>query len=380
MIDDDDYDTDYPEPVDDQNITSYSVLHGDRSTPLLATIHVVRSVQPMVKLFRSPTITLEALQSFDKHLNACINLFPPSLHPSSLEPLRPRSIAPMIYLQNARLVLHRHNLSPLCPPGARSHAIDMCVSIARDTTRLVARCVGGHPTSDSRSDLAMSASTLLCTHLWRCVLFLLFAGDYASSLVLVQTLAIIGSARVVTDACGRNISFFLKCIFERLQNGVVGPFEHDEELMVYVSGDMQSRTDSSWIWHGSETGADLTRISDEAEDYRPPEGVERSLWPPFPCAEVDRKTYEIRTQDDEAKDWPGWEHLEKSIEYFLRQQHQQHQEKVQLPQKSDRLPDIRTIGISRTEESVTQGAQTASNQPRLQESPSSYRMNISHII
>src|SRR5271170_5316190 len=124
MVDDDDYDTDYPEPVDDQNITSYGVLHGDQSTPLLATIHVVRSVQPIVKLFRSPTITLEALQSFDKHLNACINLFPQSLHPSSLEPLHPRSIAPMVYLQNARLVLHRHNLSPLCPPGARSHAID----------------------------------------------------------------------------------------------------------------------------------------------------------------------------------------------------------------------------------------------------------------
>ena len=94
--------------------------------------------------------------------------------------------------------------------------------------------------------------------------------------------------------------------------------------------------------------------------------------------EVDRKLYEIRTQD-EVKDWPGWEHLEKSIEYFLGQQHQQHQEKVQLQQKSDRLPDIRTIGISRIEESVTQGAQTASNQPRVQESPSSYRMNISHI-
>lgn len=311
MIDDDDCDTEYPEPVDDQYITADGILRNGQSTPQLASIHVVRSTQSLMKLFRLPYITTDTLKAFDRHLEACMNLFPQSLLLSSTDALDPRTISPVIHLQNARLLLHRNNLSPSCPQELRLQAISMCANVSRDTSRLMFRCLGSPSTGTTAYDLAISASTLLCTHVWRCILFLLFQGDYASAMPLVKTLAAIGDARVVNVSCGRNISFFLGCIFERLRNGAVDGFEHDEELMAFVSGDLQSNPDSNWVWQGSETGSSLGNISGMKNVHQALEDLRGEL------------SYNSILSDEEKINWGGWEQIERSLKFLLDQQHRQ---------------------------------------------------------
>ena len=326
MIDENVCDTHFPEPVDDQYITHRGILQDGQSTSLLATVHVVRSIQPLVKLLKSPCISLDTIHSCEKHLDECMRLLPPPLLLSSTEPLDPRSIAPMVYLQNVRLILHRHNLSPYCPAEARYGAVDFCVRVALDTSRLISRCFGVPSSSATRYDFAVSATTLLCTHLWRCTLFLLFRGEYEAASVLVGAFSAIDTARKVTVDCGRNISFFLKCIVERLQNGLVGDFERDEELMAYLSGDMQSSAENSWVWQGSETGANLNRLTPDHEPRISPLGS-HSSWPLFARASPEQDSYDRVGAEEEPHDWAGWRTIEESLRFLWEQQQGQRRQK-----------------------------------------------------
>ena len=324
MIDDNACDTEYPEPVDDQYIAADGIRQGGQSTPLLATIHVVRSVQPLVRLFKSECISSETIESYERHLEACHDLFPAPLLLSSKDLLEPRSIAPMIYLQNVRMMLHRHNLSPLCGPGARQEALAACVNIALNTSQLMSRCMG--PSRAARHDLAVSATTLLCTHIWRCTLFLVFRAHYEPASTLVHALSAIGSAKVVTLDCGRYIAFFIRCIMDRLQNGVVGDFEQDEELMAYVSADLQCSAENSWVWQGSETGANLsTNSTIEQDSADTSHGLRASGWPPFARADLSQTSYDRVLAEEAPQNWEGWEQVELSLQYLLEHQYQRQQ-------------------------------------------------------
>lgn len=110
LIHDHDCDVDLPCPVDEQFISEgASVPEGHKTTPLLATIHVVRSIGPLTKTLKSPVISPATLETFERHFNACLATFPIQYHPKSDQYLDPRSLSPIIYLQNARFILHRHN-------------------------------------------------------------------------------------------------------------------------------------------------------------------------------------------------------------------------------------------------------------------------------
>lgn len=332
LIDDADCDTEYPEPVDDQYITDQGIMSmGQPSTPLLATIHVVRSLQSLIKLFKSPSITTDTLVSREKYFDTCMSLFPPHLQLSSRTYLDPRSLAPIIYFQNARIVLHRHNLSPSCSIELRRQAIDNCVGVSSETTALLSRCmqpVSPHGASaDASSDwsarLATSASTLLCTHIWRCTLFLLFRGEYSSALLCVRASSAIGTARLVNTSCGRNLAFFLRCLLEKLQRGETTELERDEEMMAYVSGDLQSSTDNSWVWSGSETGMNLVK------DRHPPQVLGSTASPSsFPFQQVassdlSSAAHTTILTEEEGRDWGGWEWIERHLQFLLEQQQQQ---------------------------------------------------------
>ena len=366
MIDDNACDTEYPEPVDDQYIAADGICQGGQSTPLLATIHVVRSVQPLVRLFKSDCISAETIESYERHLEACHKLFPSPLLLSSTELLEPRSIAPMIYLQNVRMMLHRHNLSPFCKPGARHQAVAACVTIALNTSQIMSRCMG--PSPATRRDLAVSATTLLCTHIWRCTLFLLFRSHYEPALTLVQALSVIGSARNVTFDCGRHIAFFMRCIVDRLQSGPVGDFEQDEELMAYVSADLQSSAENSWVWQGSETGSNLSTNSPVGQDSA---GTSHdfcgSSWPPFARADLSQTSYDHVLAEEAPQNWDGWEQVERSLHDLLEQQYQ----RQQMQSRESRHPP------NAGSPPWLQPAQQQQQQPV---SPSSSRMMIANII
>lgn len=98
-----------------------------------------------------------------------------------------------------------------------------------------------------------------------------------------------GDERAVNAACGRYLAFFLRRLLDRAPQGEVVDPSQDEAMMAYVSGDMQGTADGSWIWQGSETGANLANVPGQAG--------------PAP------------TQTDSQ--WEGWEWVEKSVAHLL---------------------------------------------------------------
>jgi hypothetical protein len=321
LINDEDYDTDYPEPTDDEQITSEGVHSTGKSTPLLSIVNVVRSFQSLTQLLKSPYITRVALQLREEYLHTCLSLFPESLQPSALEPLDPRTIAPLVSLQNARLLLQRHNLTPLCPPDLRLEAIDKCVKVAQATAMILSRCLepvlsAKQAAAERARLLATSASTLLCMHIWRCLLFLLFRADYRSAIVLVEAASAIGGAREVNLCCGRHVEFFLRALYSRLQQGWSGHLDDDEEMIAYVSGDLQSNSGTSWVWAGRDTATESRNLALGAQPL-----------PSFDQAPVGPVN---DAMDQGLRDWGGWDHVERGVRYLLEQQ--------QLQQLATRTP------------------------------------------
>lgn len=304
LINDQDCDIDLPCPVDDQYITEGGKIpDNQQTTPLLATIHVVRSIGQLTRTLRSSTISPATLETFELHFNTCLATFPSQFHPRTDQDLDPRSLAPVIYLQNARLLLHRHNISPFSPDLVRSSAMDYCVSTALDTANILTRCMRSHPphpvsSADPGALFASCAGSLLCTHIWRCALFLLFRAEYAGALSCVQALVSIGDVRAVNAACGRYLAFFLRCLLARIRaEERIPDLDHDEEMMAYVSGDMQGTSDGSWVWQGSETGSQL-------ESMR-----------------VSSTSTPVRPETESAAEWEGWEWVEKVVRDLFAEQH-----------------------------------------------------------
>ncbi|KAH0550978.1 hypothetical protein GP486_007657 [Trichoglossum hirsutum] len=317
-IDDDDCDVGLPCPVDDRFIYDSGILVASGSPPtgnlLHASIHIVRLVAPLLKTLKTPLIAPATLKTFESHFATCMAYFPPSCQIDSEQHLDPQLLSSVFQLQNARLVLHRHNLSIACVAEARTTAIDHCVSVARDSVRLLSRAMqtapdDGHdrpspvqtqaPPNRWETKLAAVASTMLCTHLWRCALFLCFRRHYSEALICVSASAAIGDLRSVNAACGRNLSFFIQALVEKLRRGEANNLEKDEEMVAYVSGDLQGSSENSWVWNGSETGMALN-------------GVEHTASPKSELQENkigDSVSPSAASLNEETGDWGGWEQI-----------------------------------------------------------------------
>ncbi|KAI9783081.1 MAG: hypothetical protein M1839_004250 [Geoglossum umbratile] len=315
-IGDDDCDVGLPCPVDDHFIFDTGTVPSGSpptSSLLLTSIHVVRLMAPLLKTLKAPAIAPLTLKTFESHFATCMASFPPSCQVGSDQYLDPQFLSPVFYLQKARLVLHRHNLSTACISDARVAAIDHCVSTARDTVQLLSRAMRPPPdsgygrSSPDQSNIANRweaglsavASTMLCTHLWRCTLFLCFRGYYSEALICVSASAAIGDLRPVNAACGRYLSFFLQALVERLRRGEGGNLEKDEEMMAYVSGDLQGSTENSWVWSGSETGMALNN----AEQTSSPKSERQQE------TQTSSSLSPANALTNEETDWGGWEQI-----------------------------------------------------------------------
>ena len=195
IINDEDCDVKLPGINDEVSIYSRDAWHlsaasaSESSFSLI--LQVTRCISPMLAISKDSCITQSNLHEFDEQVNDCLHTFPPHHQLSFHDYLDPRTICPLIYLQNARLMIHRRNLSPLCAPESRSADIDSCVSAASDTAKILARTMQdfsspSQPLVASKaweSNLTESASAFLCTHIWRCILFLCLRGEFAAATV-----------------------------------------------------------------------------------------------------------------------------------------------------------------------------------------------------
>ncbi|PBP23355.1 hypothetical protein BUE80_DR005887 [Diplocarpon rosae] len=256
LIDDADCDVLLPAARDDlvhAGVESSSLPHC-----LLPMIHVARAVAQLMEMLKSPLIPPATLEAFDCHFSACMASFPPACQLAAPEPLDPRMLALVCHLMNARLVLHRHHLSPHCPPGVRGVAIEQCIRVALDSAHLLARASSANPTTPP---FGPTANAMTCTHIWRCTLFLLFGGHLDAALTCIRASSSVGTSRDVNATCGRNLAFFLEVLIEKRRQGCLtgsagyrGEREPDEELMAYVAGDLHAGLEESWVWAGRETG------------------------------------------------------------------------------------------------------------------------------
>ena len=303
--------------------------HGRRTastqSPLVPTVHTIRVISKLLKLLKEPSISPPALQTFDVLFEDCLDLFPTHHQLNAFGPLDPHEIPGLIYLQNARLMLHRHNLGIKNKPSARLHATDECTKIAKQSTRLLARCMSdasGAATIQSqpsperwRSSLISAASAFLCTHIWRCSLFLCLRQDYEDALVCARASAGIGSARPVNVACGRYLEFFLQRLLPRLQDGMFS-IETDEEMLALVSGDLQGSAENSWIWKDMDGGSPANESTRFSPINRTP----------------------ITAHEEEYSSWSNWDGILDTLTRLLQAKRQQAQGQQQYPPQEARIP------------------------------------------
>ncbi|KAI0452874.1 fungal-specific transcription factor domain-containing protein [Xylaria acuta] len=308
MIDDADCDVALPEPCDDHLLLEpEGPIPPHQATPLTqfmhAIINVVRSFTALRKAFSASMIERPRLATFDSHFTSCQSLFPPVLDPNNSETIAPHVVMPLAHLLSARLHLHRHNLTPSCPTEARIDAIEQCTSVSFETARLMER---------SSASLADSATTLLVTHVFRSTLFLLLTGYKEQAIICLRVLKSVHEKRDIAVACGRYLSFFVRTlrskqheVADRLPRPAIPgyPPQHapvdaravqdsllrDEELLLYVSADMQANAETAWIWVGAERDTPV-----------PSPATARGI------AAVEKRT---GLTVEERQDWGGWDNL-----------------------------------------------------------------------
>jgi hypothetical protein len=322
LIEDADCDVSLPAAIDDHYIHDAGMLVPNGVSPLtnfiLPIIHVVRAVSQLIKTLKSPIISPSTLSTFDTHFSSCMTAFPPSCQLTANEPLDPRMLAPVCHLMNARLILHRHNLTTSCPPEIRANAVEQCIRAALDATNLLARAMASSAQSNApMPPFGPTANAMTCTHIWRCTLFLLFAGQFDAALTCIRASASVGTLRDVNVACGRNVAFFLGVLIEKRRAGGLvgspgyrGERELDEEVMAYVSGDLQASTENSWVWAGSETGMNIGGGS----------AVGGKGGPSPTLMGGGREEGTTVLTDIEARDWGGWERVEYLVGILAREQ------------------------------------------------------------
>ncbi|KND94196.1 Transcriptional activator protein acu-15 [Tolypocladium ophioglossoides CBS 100239] len=304
LVDDADCDVSLPAAVDDQYLREDGMRVPNGAEPLthslLAVIHVVRSYTSLVKSTESPTLSAAQLSMFDGHFKKCLSTFPPACEPSSTVALAPHFLGPLAYLFHARLLLHRHNLSPNCSPDIRLAAVENCTHVALETASLVSR-------TKSPAD---GATALLTAHMFRSTLFLLLTGYLDHATTLIRALAAIDARRDITLSCGRYISFFVSMLvakrsehasfFSRRSSvdhaALLVSLARDEELLAYVSTDQQASPHRSWLW-----------AVQNQEAPRP-----KSSTPSATTSENGLFSSELRTglSEDERREWVGWARLE----------------------------------------------------------------------
>lgn len=296
-------------------------------SPLLPTIQVVGGIARLLRLFKSRYLAQPALEAYESHFKGCVQGFPVYKQIRANNYVDPVELPAIMYLQNARLMLHRHNLTPSSDATDRSLALDHCASTASDTAELLRRCMQEtppecQPESTTQNNtwedrMVSAASSFLCTHIWRCTLFLAFRLNFEHALWCARASATLGDSRPVNVACGRYLEFFLKEMVSKINQGV--HFDTDEEIIAYVSGDLQGSLENSWIW----------------KDSKEKIAFENALRSPTLIA----KEKDNLATDPADSVWGGWGSILSMLEGLL-QEKQQAEQKRAIEEASLRPPMI----------------------------------------
>lgn len=332
LTDEDDCDAGWPTSFDDQHLQPHDLTKpraGLKSRYDAASIiPVIRLVPALKRTLKEPVVSVATLQSYDDYFRRVASATPELYQIGSEAHLDLISIKSVLTLQIVRFHLYRHNLSPACHPAERVYAVNRLLDVAQETAKYIMHGLQTPPgTAGSEfgpgtqaypsfeKKVRAIASNMLARHCWRCVLVLCFRAEYATALTCLQVNAAIGDMRKLNVACGRNLAFFLDRLLERIRNGYATPqhLEQDEEMLAYMSGDMQG-TESAWIWAGSELAG-----SPSAAMHKPNSMAATPL-SANPNENGDYIANNTSLSEQEAQDWGGWERLERVIRQLMDEQ------------------------------------------------------------
>ena len=329
-----------PSPVSDhymhENIDWTMPTPEQSKSPLLPMIQVIGGIAKLLRMLKSRCLGPSVLEAYDTHFNKSIQAFPAMREDRPNQYLDPVELPPMIYLQNARLMLFRHNLSPSCEAYERCEALDKCVAVARDTAHLLSRGIQespmqqSHPSNETGSwetRMVSAVSAFFCSHIWRCTLFLCFRGDYENALWCARTSAALGRARPINTACGCYLEFFLYQLLDKRSRDV--QLDSDEELLAYVSGDLQGSFENSWIWKTSKS-ATTSSSPDKITRYQP--GSSHGAVNTDLASEHDLEAH--------SAEWSGWENVLNILKQLFHEQQDEQQRREIVENKSLRPPMI----------------------------------------
>lgn len=338
LIKEEDCNVGMPSPIDDQHLRedkNWASPTPEQSTsPLLPMIQVIGGIAKLLRMLKSGCLTKPVLQAYNTHFNMSLEAFPAQNQARPNDYLDAVELPPMTYLQNARLMLFRHNLGPACRVQDRSDALDMCAMVARDTARLLSRCMQespvthSHPSNETGSweaRMVSAASAFLCTHIWRCILYLCFRSDWENALWCARASATIGEARPINTACGRYLEFFLYQLLNR-QNQLEN-LDTDEEMIAYASGDLQGSFESSWVWKSSRSSVTKTQADMHLQDS---------------AGTTEGGVYSEHTTKDMlgkgGSAWAGWDNVLNILKSLFHEQQEEQQRREIMQNASLRPP------------------------------------------
>ena len=261
-IDDDHCDFRKPTLFGEYDETPQSFSGGSESAVAINLLtEVARSISTTLKAGNSTVRTAQSIRNMDEEFLACFTNLLPHHQPQSNRYIDPLTMLPIVFLQDAHLSIHRRHLAPIYTAEIRSSSINSCLRIARNTANYLDRTLRDPSTahdpelatSSWNNKIRSAASAFLCLHIWRSTLILAFGGDYKSAQICARTSAAIGNARPVNVFCGRYIEFFLQQLRVVLQRGEGSYLERNEDMLAYISSDLQNDVEHAWIWQAAAT-------------------------------------------------------------------------------------------------------------------------------
>jgi len=295
-------------------------------------------VSELKKTLKSPTIPQATLKTYDEYFRMILSSYPEECQPHSDTYLDPFTLTLCIPLLSARFILYRHNIKPYATPPDRSDAITRIATIAQDTVRLLARTMQPPPNHNgdrtaSWSDLLKAqADNATCRHLWRCTMALAFRGDFEGALACVRVCRAIGDMRKINIACGRNLSYFLERLTDRMgifaargwvstgtgagAGGWQRELEGDEEMLALLTGDMQGDWDCAWVWARSEKRGSVAASSGGGRSALEETSTSNLRMNGTGNGSPERVDvpYSSLLTEKEINDWGGFERCERLIE------------------------------------------------------------------
>ncbi|KAK9451055.1 fungal-specific transcription factor domain-containing protein [Limtongia smithiae] len=250
-------------------------------------IQILRVLPPLRQTLKSNVLARTTLNTFDGYFTQFWASFPAlaaSTAGYSTERLEPLALVPITLMQNLRMLLHRHNMSPYAPPELRTLAVDKCAIIAIETVAFLNRIMKPPADSDDtkRNDnvapdwkdrIAETITSFQVTHIWRATLVLIARGMLRQALMCVKVMTAVRNRREINTACGLYLEGLLVMLHDKLaaHSDAMGPrtafaIEEEEDLLALISGDMQATPDS-WIWDEVAPGQSAASSS----EFRPSE-------------------------------------------------------------------------------------------------------------